>query len=440
MERRQVLAATTGAGLAGLAGCSAFDDECPARTDAETPPDGWPVPGYDAANAAVGPGAVASADDIAEGDRPLEADSIERWRFEVWEEVDTEGIASEPIVDAARLYLAFGRPSPGAETGGTLLAIDESTGELDWEYAFSPDASGAPALVGDGVLVGDADGTLRRLERDTGALDWETDLDGAVRTPVVTDGWCYVQCRDGRVHAVDVETGDRCWTARAGDLRERVGFGDDFEAEGRPAVTDDAVVVTTGIEDERTTLLRVLERESGEERWKLEVDDGNEAPRSPVVSDDIVFVAVSGGLFAYDMEGNREWSFATGFDRTSAPAVDESTGSVYLAAKNVYALDRETGEERWRHVNLGPDGYEMEGGRVALTATPAVVDDVVAVGFGALGRDDGDHLWGDVGNDAETDYFSGGVRGSPVPNDGPAIANGALYATTTFGRVAKVEP
>lgn len=443
MRRRKVLAAVGGTGVGTLAGCLAgrFEDECPPRSDAETPPDGWPMPGGDPGNTAVstdgGPRTARN------GETSLETSAIEQWRVSAWDAADDDvsGAASAPVVDGERVYLAYGLPRNWTRSVdvGTLLALEEATGTVDWQYTLSGGASGAPVLLGESVLVGNADGTLARLDA-SGDREWEVDLGAAVRTPAVANGWCYVQCDDGRVHAIDAASGERCWDARPGGFRERLGFGEEYETRGRPAVTDGTVVVTTGIADRSSGVVRALERTTGAQRWSFELEATYRPPRSPVVSDGIVYAAAAGRLHAVTLaDGEREWTFGTGVDETSAPAVGENT--VYCSANNVYAIDRETGAERWRHVTLAPDTSSIGGPEwVPLTGTPSVTDDLVAVGFGALDRETGEPLWGEVGNEAESEYFH---RGFPRPRGtmaGQAIANGALYASTIEGLVAKVKP
>ncbi|NGM68696.1 PQQ-binding-like beta-propeller repeat protein [Natronolimnobius sp. AArcel1] len=444
MRRRQVLAAVAGTGTVTLAGC--LEDECPPRADAEPLPAGWPMAGFDAANASIGADDEPSSavnDDNGDGDS-LEPDDIEHWHVELWEQADDgiNGGTSAPVVDGERVYVSYGLPGGWnrESDGGVLLALEESTGELEWEYTLAERAGGAPVRVGDGVLVGSADGTLARLEAETGEPEWTTDLGDAVRTPAVADGWCYVQTDDGRVHAIDAATGERCWDARAGGLRERVGFGDEYEATGRPAISDDAVVVTTGVDDgsRSSGLVRALERDTGEERWTMDLE-GRSTPRSPVIGDGVVYAVGDERLHAVNLaDGTREWTFATGYT-TSAPAVDDNT--VYVAAKNVYAIDSESEQHRWRHVNLASESTSLQGpDRVPITTTPAVAGDLVAVGFGALERASGEHLWGEVGNHEESAYFSPGTRTFGPAMAGHAIANGALYASTREGRIAKVAP
>lgn len=446
MQRRQVLAAVAGASTASIAGC--LEDECPPRADAESLPAGWPTPGFDAANASIGVDDELSSDDGHQAtdsdDDSLESDELERWHVELWDRADDGivGATSAPVVDDERVYVSYGLPSNwNRDTdGGVLFALEAETGDVDWEYSLAERAGGAPVRVGDGVLVGSGDGMLARLEAESGDIEWTTDLGDAVRTPAVADGWCYVQTDDGRVHAVDATTGERCWESRAGGLLERVGFGDEYDAAGRPAVANDTVVVTTGIDDDSSAsgLVRALKRDSGEERWTMDLE-GRQTPRSPVVADGVVYAAADEHLHAVALaDGKREWTFATGHT-TSAPAVAGDT--VYIAAKNVYAVNRETGRERWRHVNRASESRSVRGSdRVPMTTTPAVAGDIVGVGFGALERDSGAHLWGEVGNHAESAYFSPATRLDHRAVGGHAIANGALYATTTDGRIATVKP
>ncbi|WP_207586439.1 PQQ-binding-like beta-propeller repeat protein [Halomontanus rarus] len=433
MRRRTLLAAASGAALGGLAGC--LSDSCPPRSDPTEPPDGWPMAGFDAAN-------TGRAGSIAP---PPASEPV--WQFHT-DDDDARGAASTPVVDDERVFVVTGLPARFAEDGGRLYALERATGEVDWDYELPGGAGGGPALVGDAVLVGSGDGTLLALERATGDVHWRTDLGGAVRTPAIADGWCYVQTDTGRVSAVDVETGEGCWDARIAGALDRLGFGSDYHAEGRPAVTEDTVYVTTGEreDDESSTdraIVRALERESGDERW-AKTFPSRRLPRSPVVADGVVSVAVEDRVVALaDGEtGNAEpgeklWTFVTGYRETSAPAIVGDTA--YISAKNVYAIDLETGRERWRHVNEAPAHRVLRSGgdRVGMTGHPIVGEDAVYVGAGALDRETGDRRWGEVGNREDSDFFSG-VSTEAVSSGGVAITDDALYVSTTHGIVTKV--
>lgn len=96
---------------------------------------------------------------------------------------------------------------------------------------------------------------------------------------------------------------------------------------------------------------------------------------SPAVAEGAVYVGSDdGSVYAIDAEtGMERWAFATGDEVAASPAVAD--GIVYIGSldDSVYALDAETGEERWR-LATGSGVFR----------SPVVADGVVYTGFGIL--------------------------------------------------------
>ena len=130
----------------------------------------------------------------------------------------------------------------------------------------------------------------------SGTVDWSFDAGGPIaHAPVVAGDMAYVASGSsgatGRVTALDLDSGQSVWTYRLGSI-----------ASGRPVVADDFVYV--GMRGGRIV---GLDRRTGAERWSFQAEDL--AHGSPVVQD----------------------------------------GALYFASVNLYALDAQTGELRWRH-------------------------------------------------------------------------------------------
>ena len=75
-----------------------------------------------------------------------------------------------PAVDenAGKLYVAT--------TKGYVMSIQSDTGNVVWQYPLNGWPMATPLPSGDEVVVGANDGRLRALDRDTGALRWSADL------------------------------------------------------------------------------------------------------------------------------------------------------------------------------------------------------------------------------------------------------------------------
>ncbi len=87
---------------------------------------------------------------------------------------------------------------------GRLYAVDAGTGEEAWSFRAAGRVPGAPAVVGDTVLIGDSQGRIYGIRASTGEPLWEIrGLGGAVAsTPVVAGGTIYVATEEGRLVAI----------------------------------------------------------------------------------------------------------------------------------------------------------------------------------------------------------------------------------------------
>lgn len=112
-----------------------------------------------------------------------------------------------------------------------------------------------------------------------------------------------------------------------------------------PAVTVGDGVVYIGGEDRR---FYAFDLATAAELWSMDMEAG--ASSQPVVVDGTVYVGdYAGYLFAVDAQSGKErWRFAAG-DWVNTPVVNDST--VYVTSENdyLYALDAQTGEEQWRY-------------------------------------------------------------------------------------------
>jgi len=122
--------------------------------------------------------------------------------------------------------------------------------------------------------------------------------------------------------------------------------------------------------------------------WFHNTDDVVTA--TPAVVGDLVYVGDwAGVVYALDRStGEERWRHQTAEHRNvyagqivSSPAVADLEGDRWVfigSGKTLYALDGSTGEERWTH-ELGEPGDELE--PTEIESSPVVVGDVVLVGY-----------------------------------------------------------
>ena len=235
-------------------------------------------------------------------------------------------------------------------------------------------------------------------------LKWTYATDGPVRSsPTVADGTLYVGSGDGRLYALDVDTGSRRWV-----------FDAKAPIDSSPAVGTDGVYFT-----DRSGSIVALDRSTGRERWRVRT--GADAPfewgregwdvytSSPAIVGDVVVVGSGDGcVYAVDARtGKERWRSRTAGRIRSSPAVAE--GAVYFGSADgsLYAVDLASGALRWRFDTEGRTlswrtfGYD----RKTIQSSPAVGDGAVYVGsrdgrLYAVDARTGDQKWRSAGTEA----------------------------------------
>lgn len=253
--------------------------------------------------------------------------------------------------------------APGAGCGIARPAATENEAEGPLGAVY-----GQPVLTDDLVLFGSYDGRLYALDRETGTRMWTFAVAEAIIGGIAeADGVLYFGSADSRIYALDLETRQLVWNQpfQTGD---RVW--------GTPVIGGATIYI--GSMDHR---VYALDRATGQELWSAEL--GGAIPGD---------IAVSNGRV-----------FAGGIDR------------------RLHVFDADTGERLWRTERLG--GW--------LWGEPLVVEDAVYVtsldgqlyGFEVQ---TGDALW-------EPFVMQGAVR------TGAALWDGQLIVGTDEGRVYLVD-
>ena len=228
--------------------------------------------------------------------------------------------ATPPGFDAVRAYVPL--------RDGTLSAVRLRDGSIAWNIeqaaAFPPAAGGGTVIVADGA-------TLVALQGATGERLWSLDLASNISAPPLrAAGWLIAPLEGDQLLALESVNGREVWRRPlGGPVRIQPSFGGNrlFVPidDGRLAALD----VTTG---------RLL--------WE-QLLTGSPREALPL---DAVFVGTTGN-YLYRISpstGRIDWRWRTGGDVVGAPIVDEER--VYFASLDnmVWALDRNSGVQRWR--------------------------------------------------------------------------------------------
>lgn len=136
-------------------------------------------------------------------------------RFGNEENIEIDGVYTEPVVDGDFIYLG------GFE--GEIYAIGRDDGRLRWTTAGNYDIKGSivggPILVQGTLVFGTTDGYIYRIQASDGSPfpGWPEDglsfsKKGVWAPPVARGDTLYVATMSGRVHAIDLASGQERWT------------------------------------------------------------------------------------------------------------------------------------------------------------------------------------------------------------------------------------
>lgn len=289
---------------------------------------------------------------IGSGDGVLRALDLEsgalRWGYEAGAPLaSSPAVAGDRVVAVDRVGVIH-----GVERGSGRVAWVVATGadlplpwgREGWDYFTS-----SPTVVDGVAVVAGGDGVLRRLRLEDGALLGETDLGTRLRSsPAVHDGRGFVGGADGVVYAVELATGRVVWrheTEGAALVSADHGY-DRRTVQASPAVADGRVYI--GGRDGR---LYALDAETGERLWAAEYTP-SWVVSSVAVGEEAVYTGTSDAHVVEALDaatGERRWSRDLGTRVLGSPSL---VGGVLLVPGGdgvLYALDAASGRTLWRY-------------------------------------------------------------------------------------------
>lgn len=143
-------------------------------------------------------------------------------------------------------------------TGATPDKLPDNP-QLLWEVQVDGLGFDAgPIIAGGTVYAADHDGRVLAIDLESGQEDWRIDLEtGFVASPAYDSGKLFVGDYDGVLHALDASSGKVLWTFETG-----------LEIDASPNFYNDNILVTS-----QDGVLYALDKSSGELTWKYETGD-----------------------------------------------------------------------------------------------------------------------------------------------------------------------
>ena len=270
----------------------------------------------------------------------------------VWRSETKGMIRSSPVI--ARGTVIFGSDAVYTTEPGVLLGYDARTGLLSWEVPFTPNhfIRSSSAVVDDTIFFATVtwprrSTTLHALDRSSGDEVWTYPAEGSILETVAVGGGAVFlattesvgvgdnnRALNGRLYAVERDSGELRW-----QLHE-----EDVGVWTSPAVTEDFVLI--GLSDGR---VEALDIQTGEVEWVFEI--GVPLDSAPSVADGLVyFGATDGRVMAVDLvTGELRWEFQTNTESefckegcgwiSTAPVISDGVLYIGNEAGYFYALE-----------------------------------------------------------------------------------------------------
>lgn len=277
---------------------------------------------------AVGVGLVATRVDFARP--PLPDDASESAR--ATQERPTPVMTRETSVSEATTEVAAATEPAREKSKQTRFA-------LAWDKSYSQPVTSSPSLVGDGVVFGSRDGRVYAVDRESGEQMWSHAAVGGVgASPRVRGDAVVVADYGGNVYRLAGGDGRVTWK-RA--LKERIV--------STPAATGERIAVGTSRGN-----VYALSFETGRVLWKFATRG---QVRGGIAHANGTFFVPSrdGKLYALaDDTGRKRWSLALGGPVASTPFADGTRVVVGTAKGSIVAHAHADGKPLWTFATRGP--------------------------------------------------------------------------------------
>jgi serine/threonine protein kinase len=272
-------------------------------------------------------------------------------------------------------------------------AMNAASGQFIWKYPADAGVVSRPAVYEGNVYLGSIDNRLHVIALRNGKLSWTYPTDRPIHSSAsIAEGHVFIGSDDGYLHAINAFTGRRAWRFEAGSpvrstplvQHETVYFGSEngdffvldlsgslrWRFRSKRAITSSAIIAQGMVYFGSVDwTLYALDMKTGWVVWRFRTDKATIS--SPCVADNYVFTgSTDGNIYCLDMRnGKKVWQFTTDHQVTGSPVVYKD--SLYCGSVDgcLYCLEYRTGRLRWKYRTEGP-----------ITGTPVAGNDIVYIG------------------------------------------------------------
>jgi len=229
--------------------------------------------------------------------------------------------AFAPAYDSTRAFVPL--------RNGRLVAVSLADGREMWSIDLTVTARPA---AGEELVFASVDGAVEADAQSDGKTRWRTPIDARITAPLHWDaGWLIGSSERGDLLVFRAGDGKLLWHRELGSAVSAL-----------PALAGQRLYV--GLEDGR---LVALQLQTGNPVWSKQM---REAPTGILALEDRLFLGSQDNFFycISAEDGDTHWTSRTGADIVGSPVIDQR--SVYFVSLDniLRALDRGNGSLRWR--------------------------------------------------------------------------------------------
>lgn len=207
-----------------------------------------------------------------------------------------------------------------------MYCFEAETGKLKWTYETDHYINGAPATDGENVVFGGCDEYLHIVSVVDGTKKGEVWAGSYIAgSAALVDNRAYLGHYDNKLVCIDIADQKIVW-----EYEDKEHGGPFFSS---PAVGKDRILIGS-----RDGFLHCVNRETGQKIWTFRTRD--EVDSSPVIAGDSVVVgSIDGRLYIVNLDDGKEiWSYEIGAAIIGCPAV--TGGFIVIGAEDgrVYAF------------------------------------------------------------------------------------------------------
>lgn len=241
---------------------------------------------------------------------------------------------AQPVFADQNLYVAL--------SGGRILAIDATTGTVNWHSNDLPSDSNGLCLAGDLVFANTSRGNVYAFHRNDGSLAWKRSLGAAIDGDLaLKDNTLFFGNEIGEVWALSATDGTTHWVNRQ----------DRNMIDGLPAVVNNTLIVRPFHSE-----LEALDLQTGTRLWKQPIQGEGGGFIAPVVDTSRVYIGgnrdEAGRVAALSVEtGEPIWNVTLDNPVVWTPTMYDGS-LVVSGSKGLHSLSRKDGSKQWE-VDIG---------------------------------------------------------------------------------------